>query len=91
MLKTIENSLQSILLVENESDIYANDLQEEFIYPEYSMKSDVSNYLCPNNLITLYPNRRYPLVVSKSDENLLFVQNINNFNLECSNRHLNSE
>lgn len=62
--KTLENfcnSLQSILSVENESDINGNDLQEELrdvsrMLP-YSMKTfDVLNYLCQNNLISLYPN-----------------------------------
>ncbi|KAF2904737.1 hypothetical protein ILUMI_01440, partial [Ignelater luminosus] len=51
----------SILSVENESDINANDLQEKLrdasrMLP-YSMKPlDVLNYLCQNNIITLYSN-----------------------------------
>ncbi|KAF2885241.1 hypothetical protein ILUMI_20933 [Ignelater luminosus] len=59
--KLLYTSLQSILLVKNESDINANDLQEELrdasqMLP-YSMKPlDVLNYLCQNNLITLYLN-----------------------------------
>ena len=52
--KTLENyctCLQSILSVENESDINANDLQEELLDVSrtlaYSMKPlDVLNYLC---------------------------------------------
>src|SRR5215813_233578 len=62
--KTLENyctCLQSILLVENESDINANDIQEELRDVSrtlaYSMKPlDVLNYLCQSNLITLYTN-----------------------------------
>ena len=62
--KTLENycnNLQSILSVDNESDINANDLLEELrdvsqMLP-YSMEPlDVLNYLCQNNLITLYTN-----------------------------------
>ena len=59
--KTLENYLQSILSVDNESDINTNDLLEELrdvsqMLP-YSMEPlDVLNYLCQNNLITLYTN-----------------------------------
>jgi hypothetical protein len=62
--KTLEyycTNFQSVLSVENESDISANDLQEELgdvsrMLP-YSIKPlDVLNYLCQNNLTTLYPN-----------------------------------
>ena len=62
--KTLENycnNLQSIHSVDNESDINANDLLEELrdvsqMLP-YSMEPlNVLNYLCQNNLITLYTN-----------------------------------
>ena len=62
--KTLDNycnNFQSIFFVDNESDINANDLLEELrdvsqMLP-YSMEPlDVLNYLCQNNLITLYTN-----------------------------------
>ena len=61
MLENYCARLQSILSVENKLNINANDLQEKLrdvsrMLPYYMKLLDVFNYLCQNNLITLYSN-----------------------------------